>query len=436
MFVDQREYKEEWYDGRFTLKDLTEDVYKKVVAAYYSNSSGLGGPGTVRLITEDCIQYEIGMDMMREDEFNEGPGYELMRVANKIPLFAIDDSDREDRYDRVHFEVEKEGWTFRKPFGAYYLIRNDYLEINDQEGKTFVDSEDNTHRTILHPFGQIGMYLMSQGKTPKTFIYEGTKAYRIYLIEKWEKYAAEKERVRIRPEDVTWLPIYANNVKCEIVGDPVCDYQGEYLLLVRSDEKEGVVAEKWSIVPQWKDRRISRDGEIMCYNLFVKEYDRGIEGPLRYPEPTGELDDTYKRWWTFRGIDVNNHGRFVFSHRTIEDAKEEALKHATGTIAWGGYNRENLITDYPSKEVEERIIYEKYWPYVLLEENFEKILRIVTEFEYGPTRGGEGWLISELTEKLGITKNEAHWLKNLRIADLNSDSIAFAKKRLKEIGKL
>ena len=49
---------------------------------------------------------------------------------------------------------------------------------------------------------------------------------------------------------------------------------------------------------------------------------------------------------------------------------------------------------------------------------------------------GEGWLFRELAEKRGITKNEPYWLKNLRIADLNSDSIAFAKKRLKEIGKL
>lgn len=96
----------------------------------------------------------------------------------------------------------------------------------------------------------------------------------------------------------------------------------------------------------------------------------------------------------------------------------------------------NLITDYPSKEVEERIIYEKYWPYVFFEENFEIILRIVSEFEYGPTRGGEGWLISELVNKLGISKNEAHFLKNLRIADLDSESLAFAKERLKEIGRL
>ena len=69
MFIDQREYKEEWYDGIFSLDAFNAEFFKKVIAVYYSSSSGMGGPGVLRLLTDENIQYEIGMDMMRDDPF-------------------------------------------------------------------------------------------------------------------------------------------------------------------------------------------------------------------------------------------------------------------------------------------------------------------------------------------------------------------------------
>ena len=446
MFIDQREYKEEWYDGIFSLDTLNDEFFKKVIAVYYSASSGLGGPGVLRLLTDENVQYEIGMDIMRDDDpfFNRTEkGSEFENVAANVPMLERTDVDAEDEKYRKKFRGEFEGWTYRKDKVGMgiCLVRNDYSEVDSDESVSrLMDSEDDTHREILWPFGRIGRFLMQYGKEPKTYLYEGTRDYRIYLQKKWEEYEEERERLRIRPEDVQWRPRYDNNCKARFDGSEDynrgVNYRGEYMLLVRADEEWGIRAEKFTIIPQWKDRRISEDSEIECYILYCKEYyGEGIEGPLRHPEPTAEANDEYKHWWTFRGYDVNDYGRMVFIHKTIEDAKKEALNHANGIISYGGFNRENLITDYPSKEVEERIIYEKYAPYLLFLDKSDEIIKIISEFVYGPHRGGHGYIIRELAGKLGISENMAYHLKNIRLCDLDSDSIEFAKDRLREIGR-
>ena len=65
----------------------------------------------------------------------------------------------------------------------------------------------------------------------------------------------------------------------------------------------------------------------------------------------------------------------------------------------------------------------------------DEIIKIISEFIYGPHRGGHGYIIRELAGKLGISKNMAYHLKNIRLCDLDSDSIEFAKDRLREIGR-
>ena len=444
MFIDQKEYKEEWYEGSFNIDTFNDEFFKNIIAIYYSSSSGMGGPGVLRLLSDENIQYEIGMDMFRGDSFyaKVEDGYEFTNVAANIPMLERTDIDAQDEKYRKKYKGELEGWTYKKlkTTGGIFLVRDDYLQIDNNENVSrIMDCEDKTHRIILWPFGRVGRYLMDSGKKPKTYIYEGTRDYRIYLQKQWEEYEAEKERVRIRPEDVQWKPRYSNNQMARFDlsqedGKGV-NYQGEYMLLVRADEEWGVKAEKWTIIPQWKDRHISQDSEIECYILYCKEYDsEGIEGPLRYPKPTSEANDEYKPWWTFRGTDVNNYGRMVFVHKTIEAAKQEALKHANGNLAHGGFNRENLITEYPSKEIEERIIYEKYAPYLLFLDKSQEIIKIINDFVYGPHRGGHGYIINELSSKLGISENMAYHLKNISLYDLDSDSIDFAKQRLSEIG--
>ena len=63
-----------------------------------------------------------------------------------------------------------------------------------------------------------------------------------------------------------------------------------------------------------------------------------------------------------------------------------------------------------------------------------KSIKIISEFVYGPYRGGHGYIIGELVMKLGISENMAYHLKNISLCDLDSDSIEFAKDRLREIG--
>lgn len=438
MFVNQREYKEEWYDRSFGIDELNEKLLERVIAIYYSSSSGMGGPGNLRLLTEDNEQYEVGMDMMRDDPFfgKTKENYEFANVVANVPLLEPTDERAADDAFRYVYRAEKEGWNYKRIMFGRYLVKDEYLDVDDDENvRRLMDSENETHRVILHPFGRIGRYLMSKGKRPRTYIYEGTRDYRIYLQKEWEKYAAERERVRIRPEDVEWRLLWGNNFEYRLSDDKRLNYEGEFMMLFREDEDWGIIGEKWTILPQWKDRCISRDSEITCYNLYCKEYEGGIEGPLRHPEPSREANDEHEKYWTFTGYEVNDYGRFIFSHRTIEDAKEEALKHANGTIAYGGYNRENLITDYPSKEVEERLIFEKYAPTVILMEQPEKLIKLITEYKFLPNTAGGGWIKQSLMREMGVSAGMALNMMRIRLLDLHEDDVAFARKRLKSIGR-
>ena len=190
MFIDQREYKEEWYDGIFNLGTFNDAFFEKVIAVYYYASSGMGGPGVLRLLTDNNVQYEIGMDMMEGDPFFGKPeerGFEGTHVGANVPMLERTGVDAEDEKFRKKFRGELEGWTYRRDkLGmGVYLVRNDYLEIDSSEGiSRSMDSEDETYKVILWPFGRIGRFFMRNGKTPKTYLYEGTRDYRIYPQER------------------------------------------------------------------------------------------------------------------------------------------------------------------------------------------------------------------------------------------------------------
>lgn len=440
MFIDQREFKEEWYDGEFTIEELNEELFDKMVAAYYDNSSGMGGPGVLRLLTEDNVQYAIGMDMMKDDPFwsKVEQGIELSHVVANVPVFDYESGIVNGKYE-FKYKVEGNGWTPIPGTFGRFLVRDDYVEVaKDRTLPMFVDSEDGTHRDILYPFGRIGAALGLKGLKPKCYIYKGTKEYRINMQKKWEEYEAERKRLMLTPEDVEWKPIWDNNIESKMLDLVEPHYRGEYMLLFRKHERYGnteVEGQKWSIVPQWKNRCIGKDSSVEAYNLFCKYYFDGIEGPFGYPYPDEIGNEECEDWYTFNPSDLNDHGKFVSSHPTMEAAKEEALSLSNGTIGYGGFDKENLITEYPSKELEERVIFEKYAPIVALMENAEQIVKTICEYEMRPDGDRGGWAWQALRKELGYPEVIARKILTLRFSDIDAGEYGWAKERLKSIGR-
>ena len=426
MFVDQREYKEEWYDGEFSFKDLNEELFKNIIAGYYSSSSGMGGPGIIRLLTKDNKEYEIGLDLLRADPFYTGRS-EHESIQNNIPLFETTDEIIKEPHYRHKYKKEDEGFTYINSLFSNYLIKDEYLEY-------IKDIPNNIDGKFTTTFNKIRYYLTKQGYEKQDYIYEGTKKYRLYLMDEWNKYEKEQERIKIRDEDVKWKPIYHNNQKSSLDRDDLYDSVGEYLLLFREDKEIGVYGQKFSIIKEWKDRCISKDSNVITYNLFCKRYYE-IEGKLGYDDPNIKKKDNdllHPGSNTFRDSDINDYGEFIYAHLSMEDAKKEALKLANGNLAYGGFNKENLINDYPSKEIENQIIFNKYYPIVLYAERYKEILDIITKFRHKPNTGGRGFIVNELVDKLNISKTVAIKLLNITLDDLIEVNVEYAKQRVKE----
>jgi len=125
-------------------------------------------------------------------------------------------------------------------------------------------------------------------------------------------------------EDMTWKPIYPNNIK----GNGVAGY---YCLMLHKDENGKVSGRKYCIIFQHEEEEIGtgliNPNKIEQYILFEKSY-RKIEGHLDYPKPIeyGEPNDIWNRDGnTLCSLDMNDYGSFVYAYKNIEDAKKRAL---------------------------------------------------------------------------------------------------------------
>ena len=96
---------------------------------------------------------------------------------------------------------------------------------------------------------------------------------------------------------------------------------------------------------------------------------------------------------------------------------------------------EEIWPDYPSKEVEERLIFEKYAPTVILMEQPEKLIKLITEYKFLPNTAGGGWIKQSLMREMGVSAGMALNMMRIRLLDLHEDDVAFARKRLKSIGR-
>lgn len=130
----------------------------------------------------------------------------------------------------------------------------------------------------------------------------------------------ERNRIVLKPEDLIWKDIFANNIK----GNP---NEGIYCILNKKTEN-GFYACKWSIIFQRKEiEPMFVSNETDLYILFMNRY-FDLDEPLVYPDPSEE-----------GFYDINNYGDFTRAYRTLDEAKEGAIARC----GWQGLNKDTWL---------------------------------------------------------------------------------------------
>ncbi|MCM1048529.1 MAG: hypothetical protein NC433_08895 [Clostridiales bacterium] len=302
----------------FTLSDLTEELFAALCYVEKEWSSGLGGSGCIRMITETGQEYFLGIE-----------GYDELRPEITVPLLTTYDEWNKEKCRKVYC-LEDEGWTYARDFATDVLIRND---IYEKMNKLYYKTENkklehgDCYTLILRVLGK--------ENNMNRKVYAKTKEQ--WDKEEQERLKAEEKRKRlaIAPEDIEWKPLYINNMLQNSV-------EGIYGFLFKKGKNGEISGYKWTIVFQYEEfdhcARKS-NAPIERYNLYFKEY-RSVCGVLGYKEPNYSGVQCYTKSAIHDG--VHSYGKFVRSYSTLEMAKEAAL-YRNGCIGWGNVDIENIV---------------------------------------------------------------------------------------------
>ena len=325
----------------FTLYELDEDFYNKVIFVYLNHSSGLGGPGCLIMITSDNKEYFIGFDAInRKDNKYDDSGIDEYNLSEYIPL--LKGKVIKEKHYRIKYDIEDNGWINKNRV----LIRKDYYEkIKDIY-------EEKEKYKYFHPL-DIGNILVDKNNKPQRIYY---LAYKKYIEDEIEE---EKKHINdlLTLDDIEWKEYYRGNYK---YSDDAYE-DGYYCLLFKyKNDKWGeyFTGHRWIIKYQFKDASVEykldrktgkalRISQPEFYNLFYKYYEN-VDGILHYPDPSKEKKDN-EGYITFDGSDMNDEGRFIASYKSLDEAKEGMLKW-NNCIGYGSVLKSNRCFDYPSEE--------------------------------------------------------------------------------------
>lgn len=304
-------------DITFTLEELDEGFWQRVIYVEKWYSSGLGGPGCLWMVTSDKLLYEIGFETFPYDENN---------LEQFAPFFEIERYDKEQWRDI--YKIESEGWKVIDS-GMRVWIRQEYSQEFEEE----LEKAKQEKKYVF----MLDVFLKMIGvETDREAILEANLKCLIEKQQKdWEEVEKEKERTKLLQDHFEWKPLYMNNCVHSL-------QEGEYALIFRKIDNE-IQAFKFSIVYQRqevKPLQIKIDVPPELYILFENRYSEVI-GPYCYPDPNHDgfpKRDEEKN--TFNNSDMNDYGRFVRAFKTMEEAKEYAAVVATDR--WR-VNRNNLF---------------------------------------------------------------------------------------------
>lgn len=292
----------------FELEDLNEELFDRVVCFSYSYPSGLGGPGSMLMYTENGEEYLILQDGFSECEW-------------------------EDLDEIIPFRDEKRYKEYYCGIGYYLYIRQ---ELYDEVIFGMEAYQKYYHMTPTENH-IIWKLLDISEKKVKRMVYAGAAKEMERDRQERERREAERQRFRLSEDDMEWKDIYFSEREREAYMPEGC-----YTTLYKRNENDGITGAIWSILYQ-QDRHMFFDedagkwtSKIEAYNIFFNKYE-SLEEPLSFPPlEGGEEPVTYF-----------NPGRFFCSCQTLEDAKHR-IAARNECIGWGCYTKENVIV--PTEE--------------------------------------------------------------------------------------
>lgn len=380
-------------DNTFSLEDLDANFWENLIFFEIRNSSGLGGPGCLWLITSEPKRYFIGF---------EGFPYSDQRLEEFHPLFEWILEENE-KY-KSHRRAEELGFVKHSKDNAF--IKAEYYEkFCDLWQKQY----DRNVSRIHHVFSTKIMSQVLGCDEVERVNWEVSARIHEELQEFMQRVKEEHKRKELTDKYFDWYPVYMNNSYSECY-----DERGWYCLILKEVEKQ-VSGYRFTIMYQREEIEPlvmnGLDAPIEKYILFEKRYDDVI-GNLRYPdsrEPDKSSEEyglTYDITNTLNNMDLNDRGSFIRTFDSLDEAKEYAI----AVVNKRSYaNTENIITKKNIEDTTRKYtnLARKYNAIVMLKKYAVDIIKFVSEYEFPSERSGGG-VCNVAAEKLGIDKELMH----------------------------
>lgn len=288
----------------FQFENLNEKLFNRVVCFAYSYPSGLGGPGTLLMYTEDGEEYLADQRGLVE--------YDWFKLDEIVPFRD------ESRFKEYYWGI-----------GVYLYIRNDLYD----KVISAMERIEKHYRMMPTVNKVIWPLLEAPEEKVIRIVYAGSEK----IIEREKKKREEKERayekIRLTENDMKWNDLYILFESAKDRYKP----EGCYTTLYRRNENGSITGSIWSILYQ-QDGQLSFDEEsgkwgmgIEVYNIFYNQYSN-LSEPLSYPPPDGGDEP----------VTFFNPGRFFCSCQTLEEAKKRIVDR-NNAIGWGCYTKKDII---------------------------------------------------------------------------------------------
>lgn len=360
----------------FTLSDLDENFWEKVLTVSLEHSSGPGGWGCLWIVTSEKREYFIGFEGFPYNEYHLEEFSPLFRRKGKVT-------------DYKHpYEVEDKGWKYIYKEGT--LVRDDFYA-----GFMKVYENEKGKRNYIH-IPDIAVKVLKTENLER-FDYEETVKLQEKRDAKCRAIEEKKERLKLTGEHFQWRSLYYNN-------DADMFENGKYALIFKEVEGK-VVGYRFSILYQKEEEsplHLQLSAETEAYNLFEKRYD-DVQGDLYYENVKSQSHGV----WGFGGTDqtlnqyeINHPGDFVRSFQTLEEAQNYAIAI---TNIRNYANKENLIQDLDNPKRKYKNLLRQYEAVAAFKENYQEMLEIVRQYEYPDAScAGGKYVFDDVKERMKI----------------------------------
>lgn len=360
----------------FTLSDLDENFWEKVLTVSLEHSSGPGGWGCLWIVTSEKREYFIGF---------EGFPYNEYHLEEFSPLFRRKDKVTDYKHP---YEAEDKGWKYICKEGTW--VRDDFYA-----GFMKVYENEKRKRSYIH-IPDIAVKVLKTENLER-FDYEETVKLQEKWDAKWRAIEEKRERLKLTGEHFQWRSLYYNN-------DADMFENGKYTLIFKEVEGK-VVGYRFSILYQKEEEsplHLQLSAETEAYNLFEKRYD-DVQGELYYENVksqslgvwgVGGADQTLNQY------EINHPGDFVRSFQTLEEAKNYAIAI---TNIRNYANKENLIQDLDNPKRKYKNLLRQYEAVAAFKENYQEMLEIVRQCEYPDAScAGGKYVFDDVKERMKI----------------------------------